>query len=93
VITFDELRAISELKTHCKDARDAAITAKKNSYLVVVFPAIGQLYDSVIKLTKAVDWFIELIERETEIPCNEVDIEIAEYLERVKRGQLKRNAG
>jgi hypothetical protein len=93
MITFDEMRSIAEIKTLAKEAREAAIVAKKGSYLVSLFPVIGQLYDSVVKLTRTIDWFIELIERETEIPANRADIEIVEHLQLVRHGKRPRCHG
>jgi hypothetical protein len=93
MITFDEMRKIVLVKSMTKQVRDSAIRAKDQSYLVRFYPVVGQLYDSVVEMTKTVDWFIALIERETFIPCNVDDINMAELQERLKRGYLKRNVG
>lgn len=93
MITFDEMRTIAQVKSFAKEAREAAILAHKGSYLVSLFPVVGQLYESIVKLTHTIDWFIELIERETGIPAKMDDILMAEHLELVKRGKLPRCQG
>jgi hypothetical protein len=93
MITLDEMRTIAGIKTFAREAREAAIAAQKHSYIVSIFPVVGQLYDSIVKLTHTLDWFIEILERETGIPANLADIEMAEHLELVKRGKRPRCQG
>jgi hypothetical protein len=87
------MRSIALIKAFSEEAREAAIAAQRNSYLVSLFPVVGQLYDSIVKLTHTIDWFIKLIERETEMKAEMADIEITEHLELVRRGKRPRCRG
>jgi hypothetical protein len=93
MITFDEMRRIAAVKSFAKVALDSAKRTKSQSTLAKIFPVVEQLFDSIITLTESLNWFINLIERETRITCSMDDIEMAERLELVKRGQQQRNWG
>lgn len=92
MIIFEEMHAIARVKKFTKAAKTQAQDGLK-SRVIGMIPMTQRMLESIVILCDTIEWFVALIERETRIPCNSEDVNMAEHLELVQKKRIQRNWG
>lgn len=90
MVSYTEMKILAEIKERNQAVKEQATDAFNR---LLSSSVERNLCHSVIGQTETIQWLIGLFERELKLPFTKVDINIAEHMEMIQRGMLKRNNG